>query len=289
MGGEDESSVQQGAKGVQPDATRMRAAASLAEFRSNPHGSCITGSSFAYGWPTPALCITAFWGEPDPSDLEVLAGLYALELAPPATPHAAIIDTLRVEAVSPHAFSALARYVQAKRDGLAAYVTRLAIVRRVGFVGAVASGFYETIEAPYPVEVFDTLPDALGWCEGPAWVEREVARWVSESADVPAIVRDVRRAIESALPELDVEGVAKTLGLTVRTLQRRLKEHDTTFRQQVGFTQVRVAKRWLEDTDESITRIAYEVGCSTPQHLSTLFRQQMGTTPSAWRANHEIG
>ena len=289
MGRDGKSGVSGGAKDVQPRATRMRSAASIAEFVDDPRGRCITGGSFAYGWPTPELCITAFWGQPDPTDLESLATLYALELAPPAQAHAAIIDTVRVEAVSPHAFGVIARYVQAHREGLAEFVTKLAIVRRVGFVGAVAAGFYETIEAPYPVSVFDQLGDALTWCEGPGWVERDIERWVAESADVPDLVRTVRRAIESTLPDSDLELVAKLLGTTVRTLQRRLKEHDTTFRIQVGLTQVRVAQRWLEDTDESITRIAYEVGCSTPQHLSTLFRQHAGTTPSAWREARQIG
>lgn len=288
MGGEPKARVQQCAKGVQPGATRMRGASSFAEFANDPHGRCISGGSFAYGWPTADLCVTALWGEPDPSDLETLAKLYALELAPPAGPHAAIIDTLRVEAVSEHAFGVIARYVQARREGLAEFVTRLAIVRRVGFVGAVAAGFFETIEAPYSVQAFDALPEALTWCEGPSWVERDLMRWVAECADVPDLVRDVRRAIESALPEPDAEAVAKSLGLTLRTLQRRLKEHETTFRQQVALTQVRVAQRWLEDTDESVTHIAYEVGCSSPQHLSTLFRQHAGTTPSAWRAEHQI-
>lgn len=281
MGGEDTTRVHDDAKAVQLGA--MQPAASFRAFSEQPLGHCITGDAFVYGWPTSELCVTAMWGQPKPADLELLAKLYALELAPPAMPHAAVIDTVRVESVSSQAYEVIAEYVRARRDGLAEFVTRLAIVHGEGFAGAVAAGFYETMQAPYPVQMFASVSEALAWCEGPTWVENDLARWTTD-ADLPDLVRNLRRAIEASLPNVEIEKAAGALGLTVRTLQRRLKEHDTTFRQQVALTQVRVAKRWLEETDESVTRIAFEVGCSTPQHLSTLFRQHAQSTPSAWRA-----
>ena len=47
--------------------------------------------------------------------------------------------------------------------------------------------------------------------------------------------------------------------------------------------QVERAKHWLTNTDAAITRIAYEVGLSTPQHLSALFRKATGQTPTEYR------
>ncbi len=262
----------------------MTPAASYADFAASPHGRVLTGPTFAYGWPTPELCVTAIWGQPGPADLEALARLYALELAPPARPHAAIIDTLRVEAVHPDAFAVIERYVAARREGLADHVTRLAIVRREGFVGAVASGFFSTIQPPYPVSVFDDFTSALAWTDGPSWVERALERWVDAGAELSDLRRDLRRAIEARLPELDMNRVAADLGLAVRTLQRKLRAEETSYRAEQAAVQVAVAQRWLETTDAPITQIAYEVGCSTPQRFSALFKREVGESPSAWRA-----
>jgi AraC-like DNA-binding protein len=40
----------------------------------------------------------------------------------------------------------------------------------------------------------------------------------------------------------------------------------------------------LADTDSALTEIAYDVGCASPQHFSTLFRRVSGVAPSTWRA-----
>lgn len=262
----------------------MVPAASHGDFAAAPHGRVLTGRTFAYGWPTRALCVTAIWGTPGPEDLAALARLYALELGPPAEPHAAIIDTLRVEAVHAEAFAVIERYVAAHRQRLADRVTKLAIVRREGFVGAVASGFFATMEAPYPVRITDDFESALAWTGGPAWVEPALARWVGAGAALSDLRRDLRRAIEARLPALDVSRVAADLGLAVRTLQRRLRAERTTYRREQAAVQVAVAQRWLETTDAPITQIAYEVGCSTPQRFSALFKREVGQSPSAWRA-----
>jgi len=263
---------------------RLEPAASHADFAARPHGRVLTGATFAYAWPTPELCVTAIWGSPGPADLEALAWLYALELAPPAEPHAAIIDTLRVEAVHPEAFAVIERYVAARREGLADRVTRLAIVRREGFVGAVASGFFATIEAPYPVHVCADFSSALAWTEGPRWVEGALTRWVGAGAGLSDLRRDLRRAIEARLPALDMNQVAADLGHAVRTLQRKLRAEETSYRAEQAAVQVAVAQRWLETSAAPITQIAYEVGCSTPQRFSALFKREVGQSPSAWRA-----
>jgi AraC-like DNA-binding protein len=262
----------------------MTPAASYAAFAADPHGRCITGPTFAYGWPTPTLCVTALWGTPGPADLEALARLYALELEPPAEPHAAIIDTLRIEAAHPDAFAVIERYVRGHHADLSQQVTRLAIVRRPGFVGAVAAGLFGTIEPPYPVEVFDDFATALAWTDGPGWVEPALDRWVA--AELSDLRRALRRAIEARLPATDMERVAADLGLAVRTLQRKLRAEETTYREEQAAVQVAVAKRWLETTEAPITQIAYEVGCSTPQRFSALFKREVGESPSTWRNRH---
>lgn len=280
-GREGADRVRSGAKVGEPGA--LAPAASLADFASAPLGRWIGGESFVYAWPRSDLCVTVVWGEPGLEDFEKLASLYALELHPPAEPHASVIDAHRVERMGQRGFEKLAAYVEAHREIMRKWVTRLAIVRPSGFAGAIAAGFYETTEAPYPVEVFAEPVDAYEWV-GADGMAKSLAALVDGADDAPAMLRELRRALEARLPDATLEGLAKDLGLAVRTLQRRLKEHGTTFRRELARAQVRAAERWLSGTDAPISRIAFEVGCGTPQHLSALFKQATGQSPTEWRA-----
>lgn len=274
-----------GAKGVRSGAN-LAPAATRAEFAADPHGRWIGGRGFVYAWPTEALCLTALFDRPGPDDLSALMDLFALELAEPARPHASLIDATRLDRVDAGAFEALAAYVERTRERMTRWVTRLAIVRPSGFVGALAAGFYEAIDPPYPVEVFDERASAFEWVGAEAALDEWLARTVAAQRGAPEPLRAVRRVLDARLPEVDVEGCAQALGTSVRTLQRKLKRCGTTFRRELSRAQVEAAKRWLSSTDEPISRIAYEVGFSTPQHLSAAFRAATGSTPSAWRDGH---
>ena len=273
------------AKRVSLGAT-LEAASTFAELRAAPHGRWIGGESFVYAWPRRDLCATLLFGSPSPDDLAALGALFALELAPPAEPHASYIDARRVERVEPSAYAVLRQYVEAHRAAMRGLVTRLAIVRPDGFVGALAAGFYETLEPPYPVGVFEAPEAAFAWLgHDPAWIATLEAL---REEELPPLIRELHRVLTARLPSASHEGAARDLGLSVRTLQRRLREHGTTFRRELAAVQVRAAQRWLEETSEPVSRVAYEVGCSTPQHLSLIFRQHTGTTPTAWRASRKV-
>ena len=284
-GREGADRVRAGARGPSTGEGSLAPAASLADFATRPHGRWVSGECFVYAWPRPDLCVTVVWGEPSFEDFEKLAILYGLELHAPAEPHASVIDAHKVERMGQRGFEKLAAYVEAHREVMREWVTRLAIVRPSGFAGAVAAGFYETTEAPYPVEVFAEPADAYAWVGADGASMARVFRGLVEgSSDAPAMLRELRRALEARLPDATLEGLAKDLGLAVRTLQRRLKEHGTTFRRELSSAQVRAAERWLRGTDAPISRIAFEVGCGTPQHLSALFKQATGQSPTEWRA-----
>ena len=71
--------------------------------------------------------------------------------------------------------------------------------------------------------------------------------------------------------------------MSERTLQRRLRDADTSYQDQLNQARIRAAQKLLLDTDTPITTIALEVGCSSPQHFSALFRRLVGETPSDYR------
>lgn len=43
------------------------------------------------------------------------------------------------------------------------------------------------------------------------------------------------------------------------------------------------AQKLINDTDQSLTQIAYSVGFSDPKYFSKVFKREMGVTPSEYR------
>jgi AraC-like DNA-binding protein len=62
-------------------------------------------------------------------------------------------------------------------------------------------------------------------------------------------------------------------------LQRRLTEQKTSFRQELDVARVRLAQRLLLESETSVTEVAIQVGLTSPQHLSTLFRKLGHASP----------
>ncbi|WP_136656460.1 AraC family transcriptional regulator [Nitratireductor sp. XY-223] len=81
-------------------------------------------------------------------------------------------------------------------------------------------------------------------------------------------------------------GVASELGMSERTLQRRLNLEGTTFR--TVFTEVRrdIAEATLSDPDISLGETAFLLGFSEPSAFHRAFKRWTGQTPAAYRAKH---
>ncbi|MEM7542723.1 MAG: AraC family transcriptional regulator [Pseudomonadota bacterium] len=74
------------------------------------------------------------------------------------------------------------------------------------------------------------------------------------------------------------------LDVSVRTLDRRnIIAQGQTTRQCITARLVLEAKRLLTAQDASIKNIAYELGFSEPQNFTRFFREQIGTSPQAFR------
>lgn len=224
------------------------------------------------------------WDTPTPADLEELTPLLAVELG--AAPHVSLVDVRAVDWVDPRGFRVLERYVDANREALAKAVTRLALVRPGGMLGAVTAGFFGVAGAPYPVAVFEERVAALEWLgidDRDAALE-ELAGAEAEASRTPDLLRDLRAWLGDHLERADLGTAARALKISERTLQRRLAGHSVTFQEEVGRARIDVAKRLLRDTDAKLTAIAIDVGCSSLASFSALFRRATGQSPRAWRA-----
>ena len=163
-------------------------------------------------------------------------------------------------------------------------VQRLALVRADGVAGAVTSGFFGVTTPTSPTEIFEDRALAAAWLGVP-----DAAAALAELAAIEVrltgdpLLRDLQVALEAKLDRVALPVAAKALGMSERSLQRRLGDLGTTFQSELTEARVRVAKRRLTETDASLTEIAAMVGCASLASFSGLFRRVTGESPSRWR------
>ncbi len=88
-------------------------------------------------------------------------------------------------------------------------------------------------------------------------------------------------------PDASIEPIARLLRTSVRSLQRQLHSAGTSFRSAVLSMRVRRAQALMIDTELSLSRIALEVGFSSPARFAVAFRRLEGVSPSAWRSSRK--
>ena len=81
----------------------------------------------------------------------------------------------------------------------------------------------------------------------------------------------------------DLGEVAKDLGMSNRTLQRRITSEGTSFRRLVRDARYELAKHYLLDPSLDLAETAYLLGYEDPNSFFRAFREWVGTTPSEWR------
>lgn len=100
-----------------------------------------------------------------------------------------------------------------------------------------------------------------------------------------AWLREVRTQIAASLCDgaPEIGRVAKRLGMSVRTLQRRLEEHGAVWKTLVAAIRRDLAQRYLADGTASLTEIAFLLGYSELSAFDRAFRRWTGSTPLAAR------
>lgn len=263
----------------------MEACAEITDFVANPVGRCFAGRTWLYFYPQPGFCGFLVWGLPTQSDLEGLARVLEVELGSKA--HVSLVDARRVEGADPRGFAVLEQYVRTHHVALGRAVSKLAIVRPDGLAGAITSGFFGVTPPPYPVSIFEDRAEALAWLDVPnrSAALAELARHEDLATGSP-LLRQLRALIDGKLDDATLAVAAKVLGMSERSLQRKLGDHGTTFQAELNDARVRLAKHLLRETNASLTQIAQDVGCASLASFSTLFRRATGEPPSAWRDQH---
>lgn len=82
---------------------------------------------------------------------------------------------------------------------------------------------------------------------------------------------------------VSIDGTARALDTSVRSLQRTLGRNGAEFREMVNAIRVQRAKELLLGTRASIIDISIELGYSTPTNFARAFRKATGTAPQDFR------
>jgi AraC-like DNA-binding protein len=99
------------------------------------------------------------------------------------------------------------------------------------------------------------------------------------------IVQQVQSIILDNLPDGQVTDklVASELNLSERSMQRRLKEHKTTFRYLLDSVREMVAKQYIENPVNRMSDIAFLLGFSEQSAFSRAFKKWTGKSPVEYR------
>ena len=118
-----------------------------------------------------------------------------------------------------------------------------------------------------------------------ALLETHANAALSRSRQADSVTLDVRRALAARLSrgQTDIETVARELGTSVRTLQRRLSATGLSYQDLLDTVRRETAESRIGDTSLSIGEVAYLVGFSEPAAFHRAFKRWTGITPQAFR------
>lgn len=153
-----------------------------------------------------------------------------------------------------------------------------------------ASRFADLADEVYANSAFleFTLPSGAEPTRGNPFLFRASTTWLEDRS--PRAIEDrIRAEVRAALQASDPVGIgriAERMGLSVRTLQRRLGAVGVPYRQLVLDVRCTWATALLHDQGLQIAEIATLIGFSASSSFDRSFRSWSGITPTEWRARH---
>lgn len=105
--------------------------------------------------------------------------------------------------------------------------------------------------------------------------------------DSTHIVNHVRAHLVESMPSgrVQEEATARALHMSVRSLQRKLKQEGITFKQVLDETRRQLSMSYIKDKHTTINEITYLLGYSDPANFSRAFKRWTGMSPSAVRSS----
>jgi AraC-like DNA-binding protein len=106
-----------------------------------------------------------------------------------------------------------------------------------------------------------------------------------EADDRQAFPDLVRRVLRPALltGNASEEQIAGLFGIHPRTLHRRLRAFDTSYRRLLDESRYEYGRQMLADSRMELGQIAAHLGYSEPSAFTRAFRRWSGVAPALWR------
>lgn len=112
-------------------------------------------------------------------------------------------------------------------------------------------------------------------------LDQEMARLTPQSPLAEEVVRHVSNSLSDGVP-LAID-IARRMGMSERTLYRRLADESLSYRDVVQNAQSALARELLSQTKCSISEIAFLTGFSEQSTFSRAFKRWMGEAPARYR------
>lgn len=112
-------------------------------------------------------------------------------------------------------------------------------------------------------------------------LEQELAARADENSLEKRVQLAVAQLLSEGIPTLSL--IASNLGMSSRTLQRRLSGKGESFQNLVDLARRELAQQLLRDTDYSLAEIAFLTGFAEQSGFTRAFKRWAGQTPRSYR------
>lgn len=116
-------------------------------------------------------------------------------------------------------------------------------------------------------------------------LERQAEELLANSTRHGAFSHQVRQLIKETLPsgEARIDSIGRKLGVSSRTLQRKLREEGTSYQELLEETQRSLAEFYLRKPEIAICEVSYLLGFSQASAFHRAFRRWTGMTVKEFR------
>ena len=132
---------------------------------------------------------------------------------------------------------------------------------------------------------FCSAPNRLGDAKTSEFFDTHLEKELAALSEDAGLVRRVRIQVSSSLSEgvPMISDIAGRLGMSGRSLQRRLSEQGYAFQTIVDDARRELAERLLGNTEYSLAEIAFLTGYSEQSTFTKAFKRWSGQTPRSYR------
>jgi AraC-like DNA-binding protein len=145
------------------------------------------------------------------------------------------------------------------------------------FDAQVAGISFRTSDLERPVVSADEVLDG--------YLDRYAEDLLAKLASGDTVAKVVLRTLWGQLSggQVDLATTSRHLGMSSRTLQRRLRDEDTSFAELLDLFRREASQRLLKDRGLAVEEVAFMLGYSEPSTFYRAFRRWTGLTPRRFR------